>query len=142
MVLGDGVCRLAALRREPSAEAMPGVPAVLRGLDVAILHALVLERRFGIGHDALAAGGRVEYVKALDDGPAEAVRRVRSGEFEAALFLNPTAADQVMATAAAGEVMPQKSTFFYPKVSTGVVMHDLAVPVEAEPVPESGRRPQ
>lgn len=57
--------------------------------------------------------------------PAEAVARVDSGEVEAALFLNPTPVDEVFTLAAAGVRLPQKSTYFYPKVPTGLIMHHL-----------------
>jgi uncharacterized protein (DUF1015 family) len=57
--------------------------------------------------------------------PAEAVRRVDSGEVSGALFLNPTPVAEVLRLAANGQRMPQKSTYFYPKVPTGLVMHNL-----------------
>ena len=57
--------------------------------------------------------------------PAEAVRRVDSGESAGALFLNPTPVAEVLRLAAHGVRMPQKSTYFYPKVPTGLVMHHL-----------------
>ncbi|HEY3377000.1 MAG TPA: DUF1015 domain-containing protein [Armatimonadota bacterium] len=57
--------------------------------------------------------------------PTDAVARVDSGEIAAALFLNPTPVDEVLTLAAHGIRMPQKSTYFYPKVPTGLVMHNL-----------------
>jgi uncharacterized protein (DUF1015 family) len=57
--------------------------------------------------------------------PAQAVARVDAGEAQGALFLNPTPIGDVFTLAAAGERLPQKSTYFYPKVPTGLVLHDL-----------------
>jgi uncharacterized protein (DUF1015 family) len=57
--------------------------------------------------------------------PTEAVARVDRGEVAAALFLNPTPVDEVFTLANAGVRLPQKSTYFYPKVPTGLVMHSL-----------------
>jgi uncharacterized protein (DUF1015 family) len=55
----------------------------------------------------------------------EAVAAVEKGEAQAAFLLNPTAMDQVRDVAEAGEVMPQKSTFFYPKLPSGLVINPL-----------------
>ena len=57
--------------------------------------------------------------------PEEAVKRVDSDEFASAIFLNPTPISDVLTLAANGIRMPQKSTYFYPKVPTGLVMHAL-----------------
>ncbi len=57
--------------------------------------------------------------------PFDAVSRVDCGEFAGALFLNPTPVTEVLTLAANGIRMPQKSTYFYPKVPTGLVMHNL-----------------
>ena len=99
-------------------------------LDVAIVHALAIEGALGIKPAAIAGGENVEYVKDLGDtgegSPvAEAVRRVREGRAQALFFLNPTRVEEVAAVAREGEKMPQKSTFFYPKVYTGLVMRVL-----------------
>ena len=73
-----------------------------------------------LGEDRL--GERVDYV--MDEGTA--VRRVRDGEFDCALFLRPTTVSQTQRVAAAGLRMPGKSTYFYPKAPTGLVMNDMA----------------
>jgi uncharacterized protein (DUF1015 family) len=52
---------------------------------------------------------------------------VDSGHCQAVFFVNPTRIDQVQAVAAAGEKMPQKSTFFYPKVFSGVTINRLPI---------------
>jgi len=56
----------------------------------------------------------------------EGLDRVRRGEYQAGFFLNPTRIGQVRAVAESGAVMPQKSTDFYPKLLTGLVMRRLA----------------
>ena len=57
--------------------------------------------------------------------PADALARVRSGEARAAVLVRPTRLDQLSAVANAGDVMPQKSTYFYPKLLTGMAFHPL-----------------
>jgi uncharacterized protein (DUF1015 family) len=96
----------------------------LRRLDVTLLHGLVLEGSTSIlGLDAHheAEAGRLVYTKDAD----EAVARVRSGEFAAAFLLNATRVDEVRRVSEAGETMPEKSTYFYPKILTGLVFHSL-----------------
>jgi uncharacterized protein (DUF1015 family) len=56
---------------------------------------------------------------------AAALARVRVGEVQAAFFVNPTPVAQILAIAGAGESMPQKSTFFHPKVPTGLVINPI-----------------
>ena len=55
---------------------------------------------------------------------------VESDEMQCAFILNPTRVEEIGAVAAAGEKMPQKSTYFYPKLITGLVMNNLETPVE------------
>jgi uncharacterized protein (DUF1015 family) len=98
----------------------PGISAASRGLDVNRL-ATMLER-LGVDAAALAAGGRVSYVK----DPAEAVAMSTRGEASATFLLDGPPVTAVMRVAAAGEVMPQKSTFFDPKAPTGLVFGPLA----------------
>jgi uncharacterized protein (DUF1015 family) len=90
-----------------------------RGLDVNRL-AIMLER-LGVDRDALAAGGRVTYVK----DPAEAVALATGGGAAATFLLDGPPVAAVTRVAAAGEVMPQKSTFFDPKAPTGLVFGPL-----------------
>jgi uncharacterized protein (DUF1015 family) len=98
----------------------PGSSAVRR-LDLAVLHAAILSDRLGIGTADVERGGRLLYTR----DPDEALARVRSGEAAAALLVRPTRLDQLAAVASAGDVMPQKSTFFYPKLLTGMVFNPL-----------------
>jgi uncharacterized protein (DUF1015 family) len=96
----------------------------LRRLDVTLLHGLVLEGGASIlGLDAHreAEAGRWLYTKDED----EAVSRVENGEMAAAFLLNATRVDEVRAVSEAGETMPEKSTYFYPKIATGLVFNPL-----------------
>jgi len=91
-----------------------------RWLDVNLL-ALALERLMGVDAAALAAGGRLLYIK----DAAEAVSLAKSGEAASAFLLDPTPVAAVTRVAAAGEVMPQKSTYFHPKAPTGLLFGPL-----------------
>lgn len=111
----------------PEAAATIAGPAVLRDLDVTVLHALVFESALGIDRAAQEAQTYLRYLK--DFG--QAVAAATSGDGTQAVFLlNPTRVEQVMAVAEAGEVMPQKSTYFYPKIASGIVLNPVD-PAEA-----------
>lgn len=92
-----------------------------RFLDVSILHSLILERLLGIDKENMANQKNLTYTRSLD----EAIRSVDSGESQCAFFLNATAVSEIGEVAAAGEKMPQKSTYFYPKLTTGLVMNKI-----------------
>ena len=95
----------------------------LRGLDVAVLHALVLKPEFGIDDAALKAGGRLDYER--DAG--RAAQAVEAGEARAAFFLRPVPIPSLFDITGSGLLLPQKSTFFTPKLGTGLVMYRLGV---------------
>ena len=101
--------------------AAPGHGSTYQGLDVTVLQTLVLERHLGITPADMAAERHVTFFKE----PSEAFGRLEAGDFQAGFFMNPTGLDQVREVALAGERMPQKATFFYPKLPTGLVFHDL-----------------
>jgi len=94
---------------------------ILRDLDVTILHSLILDKEFGVDEEKLERQINVEYVREINEGLEE----VRSGKEQMIFFLNPTPVEQVMKIALNGEVMPQKSTDFYPKLITGLVMYEM-----------------
>jgi uncharacterized protein (DUF1015 family) len=93
----------------------------LRKTDVALLHSGILEVVLGITPEAQAAKTNLWYPQ---DGPA-ALASLRQGQGQALFLMNATPVAQVRDVAEAGEVMPQKSTFFYPKVFTGLAIHTL-----------------
>lgn len=88
-----------------------------RSLDVAILHEVILEHILGITKEAQAAKVNLSY----DRLPEEAVVRVDKGTHQLAILMNPTKLSQIRDVAGKGEVMPQKSTDFFPKLITGLV---------------------
>lgn len=100
---------------------LPDVSPASRTLDVTVLHTLVLERLFGIDKENMQNQKNLTYVKL----EKEAVDAVRKGEAQCAFLLNPTRVTEIRDVAAAGEKMPQKSTYFYPKLITGLVMNEL-----------------
>jgi uncharacterized protein (DUF1015 family) len=96
--------------------------AAWKRLDVNVLQYGVLLNVFGIDDEALKAGGAVSYVQ----DPMDAQRAVASGAATYAFLLNATPVEQVLAVSDAGGRMPQKSTYFYPKLPTGLVIRALA----------------
>ena len=96
-----------------------------RSLDVSVLHKLILEKRLGIGEKELASKSNLEYVKDTHGAVGYSIAKVDSGEKQAAFFTNPERIEQIHKVADAGEVMPQKSTYFYPKVFTGLTINKL-----------------
>ncbi|HEX8794647.1 MAG TPA: DUF1015 domain-containing protein [Polyangiaceae bacterium] len=96
-------------------------PAALRRTDVALLHTGVLEPILGITPAAQAAKTNLWYPQ----NAASALAEVRAGKGDVLFLMNATPVAQVRSVAEAGEVMPQKSTFFYPKVPTGLAIHTL-----------------
>jgi uncharacterized protein (DUF1015 family) len=89
-------------------------------LDVAILHRVVIEQILGIQPTG-EADDSISYTR----DEAQALAAVALGEAHVALFQNPPRVEQVQAVAMAGERMPQKSTFFYPKLLSGLVINPL-----------------
>lgn len=120
-------CTLLSLK-DPAvmAELLPEKSEASRGLDVSVLHTLVLERILGIDRENMANQKNLTYTRSLN----EALRSVETGESQCAFILNPTRVEEIGAVAAAGEKMPQKSTYFYPKLITGLVMNNLDAPIE------------
>jgi uncharacterized protein (DUF1015 family) len=112
---------LLQLKREVHAAATaPGSP-VARSLDVSVLHELVLESALGIDRAAQAAQTNIRYYK----DTADLLARVARGEGQVAFVMHPTRVEQVKAVADASEIMPQKSTFFYPKIASGAVINPV-----------------
>jgi uncharacterized protein (DUF1015 family) len=102
--------------------ALEGMPAPYRRLDTAVLESLILRGALGMSEDDIAHLRGLDYSKNLED----AVQRVESGAADAGFFMRATPVEQVQQVAEAGESMPPKSTYFYPKVPTGLVFNPLA----------------
>ncbi len=101
--------------------ALDGKPAPYRRLDTAILEAIVLKGALGMTEDDISHLNGLAYSKSFDD----AFDAVESGRADAGFFMRATPVEQVQEVAEAGESMPPKSTYFFPKVPTGLVFSSL-----------------
>jgi uncharacterized protein (DUF1015 family) len=102
-------------------KALEGMPAAYRRLDTAVLEALVLRGALGMSEDDISHLNGLDYSKDLDD----AIDAVRTGRADAGFFMRATPVEAVREVAETGESMPPKSTYFYPKVPTGLVFNPL-----------------
>jgi uncharacterized protein (DUF1015 family) len=122
-VKGEHSYYLLTLRNEADMDTLlPDKSPKYRRLDVSILHHLVIDKLLGITMATHKLGLNIEYIKDAD----EAARRVQDSSADIIFFMNPTKVSEVKEVAAAGERMPQKATYFYPKLLTGLVMNKLA----------------
>jgi len=106
---------------KPSEEVFKNVSARQQGLDVVQLHKCLLEQVLGISEAAIRDQTNVSYIR---DGE-EALNSVRSGKANVAFLMNPVKMQQMRDIAFAGEVLPQKSTDFYPKLLSGLTIYAL-----------------
>lgn len=101
--------------------ALSGHSAAWNELDVAVAHRLLLEDLLGLHEEDITAGKYVRYTR----DAVEALQAVQNGQAQAALLFHATRVRQVCDVAKADDRMPQKSTYFYPKLITGLVMNPL-----------------
>ncbi len=122
-VLRGGTAFTAWLKRDVAPESLvPGAhSAAYRQLDVTLLQSLVLEPLFGITERHLERAERIRYTR----DEREAIEWVQCGEASVAFLLNAPTVQEVREVALAGEKMPPKSTYFYPKLLSGLVMRAL-----------------
>jgi uncharacterized protein (DUF1015 family) len=119
---GDDRYRILTIRDPRSLTvAMPDAPPAVRALEVSILHTLIFERIFGISSEEVKAGGNLEYT--IDAWAALA--EVTSGRADGAFLMNPPTVRDVAQVSAAGVTMPEKSTYFFPKLLTGLLLNPL-----------------
>ena len=104
---------------------VPDMSPAWKTLDVSILHKLILEELLGIDQERLAEGENLQYVKDTPNAIADSIARIDAGQKQAAFFMNPVKMQQLKMVTEAGERMPQKSTYFYPKVYTGLTINKL-----------------
>ncbi len=102
--------------------ALPGRSEAYRQLDTGVLEALLLKRALGLSDEDISHLNGLFYARSTE----EALALVRAGDYDAAFFMRPTPVAQVRDVAAAGENMPPKSTFFFPKLLTGLLLNPLA----------------
>ena len=104
---------------------MPDMSLAWRSLDVSILHKLILEKLLGIDEERLAKGENLQYVKDTPNAIDQSISEVDAGHKQVAFFMNPIKMQQLTMVTDAGERMPQKSTYFYPKIYTGLTIQKL-----------------
>lgn len=109
-----------AILKDGLGELIPG-PAAAQSLDLNVLHQLILERSLGIDKERLRQEANVTYTR----NEQEAMDRVDAGEYQVSFLLNPMRLEVVLEIAQAGEKMPQKATYFYPKLLSGLVMRRI-----------------
>jgi uncharacterized protein (DUF1015 family) len=102
--------------------ALAGHSEAYRHLDTGVLETLLLKGALGLSDDDISHFNGLFYAR----DTAEALALVRSGEYDAAFVMRPTPIEQVREIAAAGENMPPKSTYFFPKLLTGLLFNPLA----------------
>jgi uncharacterized protein (DUF1015 family) len=100
---------------------LPDLSEAQRGLDVVLLHRLILEKGLGITAEAVVAESNVSYEREIDT----AIAAVDRGEAQLACLLNPARVQQVIEIALGGDVLPQKSTDFYPKLLSGLAIYSI-----------------
>jgi len=123
---GSGVFYVAILKDRSVMDEVAGdMSRAWRQLDVSVLQKLVLEKLLGIDEAKLAKGQHLSYVKDTPSAVEHSIAAVDQGQKQVAFFLNPVKIEQLKQVTEAGERMPQKSTYFYPKLYTGLTIQKL-----------------
>ena len=126
----EGVAFVAAARDgnlllKPKAEAIAPLLAGLsprqQQLDVTQLHKVVLEKLLGLDEETIRKGDVIRYYREAE----ESVERVKNGKADVAFLIKPVTLEQMKEISLNLEVMPQKSTDFYPKLLSGLAMYTL-----------------
>ena len=100
---------------------VPNMSTAWRELDVSVLHTVLIGEVLGLTPEETIRGDSIAYLRE----PGRVVELVASGEYQLAVFHNPTRVEQMRRVAAEGERLPPKSTYFYPKPLSGLVMNSL-----------------
>jgi uncharacterized protein (DUF1015 family) len=101
--------------------ALPDIPARQAQLEVVQLHSILLDRILGLTQERITQLGNVRFIREA----AEAIEEVHSGEADVAFLIKPITLDQLRDVSLSGDVMPQKSTDFYPKLLSGLAIYAL-----------------
>ena len=119
---GGGTFTILVLKTDANLQTLlPGVSPAQRQLDVVLLHSLILERGLGITPDAVKTEKNITYEREMDT----AIKEVDEGRAQICFLLNSVSVETVANMAIAGEVLPQKSTDFFPKLMSGITMYRL-----------------
>ncbi len=121
---GEDRCVLLRLKAGEADRRLAAKPAALRDLDVVVLSDLVIGQHLGLNHERCENENLVHYYSDPDQALDEAVKRsvADPGSTPLLFLMNNTAVEQVCRVADEGLIMPHKSTFFYPKILTGLVL--------------------
>src|SRR5665213_1967683 len=117
---GDGNYLLKA-KKDVIAKELANLPTRQAQLDVVQLHSIILDRLLGLSSDTITKLGNVRFIREVD----EAVGLVTSGEADIAFLIKPITLDQLKDVSLSMDVMPQKSTDFYPKLLSGLALYAL-----------------
>jgi uncharacterized protein (DUF1015 family) len=110
------------LRSKPeAAAALADLPERQRQLDLSHLHSIILDRLLGLDAEKVREQTNLRYLR----DASEAVEQVRRGEADVSFLTNPVSMEQLREVAFAGDVMPQKSTDFFPKLLSGLAIYAL-----------------
>lgn len=119
---GGEAFHIFVLKKEANLEVLlQGVSPAQRRLDVVLLHRLIVERGLNITQDAVKTEKNITYEREMDTAVAE----VDAGRAQICFLLNPVSVETVAEMAMGGEVLPQKSTDFFPKLMSGITMYRL-----------------
>lgn len=108
-------------RPEAAAAALAGLPERQRNLDLSQLHSIILDRLLGLDAEKVREQTNIRYLR----DASEAVAQVERGQADVVFLTNPVSMEQLKEVAFAGEVMPQKSTDFFPKLLSGLAIYSL-----------------
>jgi uncharacterized protein (DUF1015 family) len=109
------------LHQEVADTTLRGEPDAYRRLDTAVLETLLLKGALGMNDEGISHLDGLGYARDADEARA----LLESGEYDAGFFMRGTPIEQVRAVAGSGTTMPPKSTFFYPKIPTGLLFNPL-----------------
>jgi uncharacterized protein (DUF1015 family) len=124
--MGTGAFYVAMLKdKELMTSAAPQMSAAWRTLDVSVLQKLIIEELLGFDAEKMGNPDCVAYVKDTPNAINDIIARVDAGEKRIAFLTNPVKMQQLMDVTEAGERMPQKSTYFFPKMYTGLTIQKL-----------------
>jgi uncharacterized protein (DUF1015 family) len=108
-------------KAEAVAKALGGIPHRQAQLDVVQLHSILLDRILGLSQERITQLGNVRFIREA----SESIEQVQSGEADIAFLIKPITLDQLKEVSLSGDVMPQKSTDFYPKLLSGLAIYAL-----------------
>jgi len=116
-----------AILKDPRAmdSVVPDKSPGWRTLDVSILHKLILEELLALDEEKQTQGENIQYVKDTPTAIDDSIDQIDAGQAQVAFFMNPVKIQQLKMVTDAGERMPQKSTYFYPKVYSGLTINKL-----------------